>query len=106
MQNLEVLSNLYLIKSCLQTRQQYLEWENIGKIDRCSGEIEVIHLESMNEIFQDDIINTAVGILWAAGGLSAQYVVSRNEFICFWTSIMYNHPMHLNSNKHPLVSMI
>jgi hypothetical protein len=36
----------------------------------------------------------------------AQYVVSRNEFICFWTSIMYNHPMHLNSNKHPLVSMI
>jgi hypothetical protein len=49
---LEVLSNLYLIKSCLQTRQQYLEWENIGKIDRCLfWEIEVIHLESMNEIF-------------------------------------------------------
>jgi hypothetical protein len=43
----------------------------LGKlIAVCSGEIEVIHLESMNEIFQDDIINTAVGILWAAGGLS------------------------------------
>jgi hypothetical protein len=43
-------------------------WEKLIAV--CSGEIEVIHLESMNEIFQDDIINTAVGILWAAGGLS------------------------------------
>jgi hypothetical protein len=47
----------------------------------------------MNEIFQD-YNNTAVGILWAAGGLSpSMWSAEMNLFA--WTS-MYNHPMHLN----------
>jgi hypothetical protein len=73
----------------------------LGKlIAVCSGEIEVIHLESMNEIFQDDIINTAVGILWAAGGLSCP-VCGQQKWIYF----AFGHhnvqsSKHLNSNKH------
>jgi hypothetical protein len=36
----------------------------------------------MNEIFQDDIINTAVGILWAAGGLSpSMWSAEMNLFV-------------------------
>jgi hypothetical protein len=51
----------------------------------CSGEIEVIHLESMNEIFQDDIL---ILLSESFGQLDpAQYMVSRNEFL-----FAFGHP--------------
>jgi hypothetical protein len=42
----------------------------LGKILAvCDHKVEVIHSQTMNEIFQDKVISYVVGILWAAVGL-------------------------------------
>lgn len=37
-------------------------WEKLSTV--CSHEIQVIHCQSMNEIFLDDVINTVIAVIW------------------------------------------
>jgi hypothetical protein len=42
-------------------------WEKLLAV--CDHEVEIIHSQTMNEIFQDEVITYVVGIIWAAVGL-------------------------------------
>jgi hypothetical protein len=44
-------------------------WEKLMLLCN-SEEIQVLHCQSLNELFLDDVISTVISILWAAGGLS------------------------------------
>ena len=39
-------------------------------IKSCASPIKIVHHESMDEVFQDDVIGTAVSFIWDAGGQS------------------------------------